>query len=76
VSTDKIIPACTYFVGQKLIVFNSIEWAKKGDLKTEYPFWQEAKVINIRYQGEWLLDVKFDNGTISSGHYASSVRFK
>jgi hypothetical protein len=60
--------------GQKIKAFNSSEWDKTGDIGNNEQFWQEAKVLKVYQKGyRWLVDVKFDNGLVSNGHFLDGV---
>ena len=64
-------------VGDKVIAFNSNEWFKEGDVDDNSKFYQEAEIINIRHRyktGNGLVDLKFDNGMISNGHFIHTVK--
>lgn len=53
------------------IVFDSNSWSKTGDIGDNSSFWKKAEVI--RYRGD-LVDVKFEDGKISNGHFKSGIK--
>ncbi len=71
----KCFNVCPCFVGENVIVFNSIEWAKIGDIGDNSMLWQNAKINKVRYENfVWLADVTFENGKISHGHYVEGIK--
>ena len=62
------------FKGQKCKAFDEQEWRKMGDIGDNSYFYKDAKIINVRDQdGEMLVDIKFEDGRLSYGHFLSSV---
>lgn len=64
-------------IGSVVMAFNAIEWSKTGDTSDfNERFWQKATVINIRKdpQGGQLIDVRFEDGPESHGHFHTSIR--
>lgn len=62
-------------VGDTVIVFNDIEWSKTGDLpEGNDKYFQKAKILNLRFEKEWLADVEFEGGRISKGHFVSGIK--
>ena len=61
----------------RVIVFDADTWQKTGDLKGNESLYLPATVIAERLSdgGEPLLDVRFDDGRISRGHFKSLVKF-
>ena len=61
----------------RVIVFDADTWHKTGDLKGNESLYLPATVIAERLSdgGEPLLDVRFDDGRISRGHFKSLVKF-
>ena len=51
--------------------FDSNEWSKTGDIGNNNQFWHKATVIKTRRDkhGRPLADIKFEDGTISNGHF-------
>ena len=62
--------------GQTVIVFNCIEWNKTGDLpEGNEKYFQRAKILKIRYNKEWLVDVIFEESLlISKGHFLRCIK--
>lgn len=64
-----------FAVGQSVIAFNSIEWSKTGDKPNgNQVYWQKATILNLRYEDEWLADVRFENGLKSNGHFVRGIK--
>jgi hypothetical protein len=55
---------------ERRIVFDSNSWQKTGDIGDNSQFYKPATVIRERTKdGEVLLDVQFDDGKASNGHF-------
>ena len=61
--------------GDRVIVFDSQTWEISGDIGDNSQFYIPATVINCRKDssGRWLVDVQFNDGRISNGHFQSGV---
>jgi hypothetical protein len=74
----KILNESLFKVGDHVLVFDSKEWSKTGDIGDNSQFFKPATIIKIRQTKdsfkEWLADVKFDNGNISYGHFQSGIK--
>jgi len=71
--TIQNVICCAFEVGQNAIVFNNTEWSKTGDIEQNQMYWQEAKILNLRYKNEWLADVEFESGLKSNGHFVRGI---
>jgi len=59
----------------KAIVFNSIQWSKTGDIGDNSQFYQIATITReYLYKGDLLVDVVFNNGLISHGHFKYGIK--
>lgn len=65
-----------FSINDRVIAFNSVEWSVTGDLaEGNDKYFQEAIVLNSRQKdGVWLVDVKFDSGLVSNGHFQSTIK--
>lgn len=60
---------------KRVIVFDANEWMKTGDVGDNSCFWKPATIIRERESnGETLVDVQFDDGRVSNGHYKEGIR--
>lgn len=61
--------------GDNVRAFNSKEWSKTGDIGNNSQFWQKAIVLKTRrgLHGSPIADLKFENGTISNGHFQFTI---
>jgi hypothetical protein len=61
--------------GDRVLVFNSKEWMKTGDINYNEMYWQTATVIGTgkSKRGELTADVLFDNGTKSNSHFQNGM---
>ena len=65
---------CAFKKGDNVIAFNYRDWSKTGDLpEGNNKYWQEAKILKLRFTDEWLADLKFENGLISNGHFVRGI---
>lgn len=63
-------------IGDKVIVFNCIEWNKTMDLPNGNDmYYQVATILNLRKssRNEPLADVLFENGLLSNGHFTHGI---
>lgn len=59
------------------LVFDGNAWSKTGDIGDNSVFWKPATIIAERktFEGdEDLVDVMFDDGKVSKGHYKESIK--
>lgn len=66
-----------YKMKERAIVFNSLEWSMTGDtINNNQEYFQKATILNRRLSkyGEKLVDVIFDNGTKSNGHFERLIK--
>jgi hypothetical protein len=61
----------------RLVVFDSAEWSKKGDSDNNDQFYKVATLLRLRKDkdNEWIVDVVFNDGKISNGHFLSTVTY-
>lgn len=70
--------------GTAVMVFDSQSWLKTRDIGDNSIYWKKAQVIRCRMKRSltsllnqglvWLIDVRFEDGRESNGHYTSSVK--
>jgi hypothetical protein len=63
----------------KALVFDSQHWAKEGDVDDNLKFWKPATIIREYLQvtelgANDLVDVIFDEGHRSNGHFKSGIK--
>jgi hypothetical protein len=64
-----------YNIGDTVKVFDGNDWSKHGDIDDNSCYFKEAIIINIRSGDLYnLIDVKFNNGIISNGHFENSIK--
>lgn len=57
-----------------VMVFDSYEWDKTGDVGDNSQFYRPAKVLRYRtHENELIVDVMFDDGRESNGHFFKCV---
>lgn len=56
----------------KKLVFDSKEWSKTGDIGDNSQFWKPALILNRGAENTAV--VLFDDGTVSAGHFVSSMK--
>jgi len=64
-----------FSVGDYCTVFDGNRWMKTGDIGNNESFWVKALITGFRKteHNELLVDVVFDNGRESKGHYIEGV---
>ena len=62
-------------IGGKCIAFDNQTWSKTGDIGDNSQFYIEATIIDVKYdkQNRICVDVKFDDGRISTGHFLDCI---
>lgn len=75
-STKPIVRRSAFRVGDMCIAFDSNSWMKTGDIGDNSCFAKRAQVLNVRQtdDGEWLADVRFEDGRESNGHFQSGLQ--
>lgn len=59
----------------QLIVFDSQTWQKTGDIGDNSQFYLMAEVVKeYEKDGDNLVDVRFEDGRISKGHFKSMTK--
>jgi len=60
----------------KALVFDGNKWFKVGDIGDNSCFWKPATILRERTTeyGEKLVDVLFDDGTVSNGHFKEGIK--
>ena len=73
---DTLLGTCGFIVGDYCTVFDGNRWMKTGDRGNNECFWVNALITGFRKTeyNEILIDVIFDNGKESKGHYIEGVR--
>ena len=73
---DTVLGTCGFSVGDYCTVFDGNRWMKTGDIGNNESFWVNALITGFRKTeyNELLVDVVFDNGKESKGHYIEGVR--
>lgn len=65
---------CNFKIGDNVIAFNYRDWCKVGNLpEGNTKYLQRATILKLKYVGEWLADLKFENGLISNGHFIKGI---
>jgi hypothetical protein len=59
----------------KCLVFDDQDWMQKGDVGDNSQYWKEATILNVRKAncGRAVVDVQFDYGRKSNGHFLRGV---
>lgn len=69
---------------KRALVFDSLAWDKAGgDIGDNQCFWKSATILHRRprmdrrvgHINQWLVDVRFDDGRQSCGHFENSVKY-
>jgi hypothetical protein len=69
----RLIPESTEV--KRVIAFDGNTWMKEGDVGDNSKFWKSATVIREReVNGEMLVDVLFDDGQVSNGHFKNTLK--
>ena len=60
---------------EKVLAFDCGQWAKTLDINDNLIYWKPALIINERKDdlGRELVDVQFEDGRISHGHFKEGV---
>lgn len=71
----------TISVGDTVKAFNGSEWQKTGDIGDNSQFYQEAKIVDIRFHAamygtsDYVVDLQWKhNSEISKGHFLSGIK--
>jgi hypothetical protein len=74
----KILNKSTFKKDDHVLVFDSKEWSKTGDIGDNSQFYKPAIITKIRQTKdsfkEWLADVIFDSRIESFGHFQSGIK--
>lgn len=61
--------------GDRVIAFAHWEWQPVGDIGDNSCFWHPATVLHYYWRdGDWLVDLLFDGGRVSRGHFAYGLK--